>query len=194
LLALLKYNPRPMKQRLSGHSTRAFAVAVLLVLGCRVSRQVHEPREYPAIQIESPEIYAVIVDSRVSAGDPAIRQLSLPNDFEAKVSRRLASLASGSGNPLGVVITVAAADEMEIIDARGPMTRVLVRFDLEFKLKDGVVVRRAETQSTSDLPRDEATADEVAFVLNATAIDAFDRYFSDPATLTSLNHELAARR
>jgi hypothetical protein len=178
----------------TGRSTCALAVALLLGAGCRVSRQVHEPREYPAIRIESPEIYAVIVDSRVSAGDPTIRQLSLPNDFETKVSRRLASLASGSGVPLGVVITVAAADEIEIVDARGPMTRVLVRFELEFKLKDGLVVRRAETQSTADLPRDEATADEVAFVLNATAIDAFDRYFSDPAILTSLNRELAERR
>jgi hypothetical protein len=178
----------------SRRSLCALAAAMLLASSCRVSRQVHEPREYPETKIESSEIYAVLVDARVSAGDPTIRQLSLPNDFEAKVSQRLASLASASGAPLGVVITVAAADEIELVDARGPMTRVLVRFDLEFKLKDGVVIRRAETQSSSDLPRDEATADEVAFVLRSTAIDAIDRYFSDPAVLASLNRELASRR
>jgi hypothetical protein len=92
------------------------------------------------------------------------------------------------------VITVAAADELEIVDARGEMTRVLVRLDVGFKLRSGNVVRRAETQSTSDIPRNEATPEEVAFVLEATAVDAFDRYFADPAVLTSLNGELRARR
>jgi hypothetical protein len=174
-------------------SRYACAVAVVLVLGCRVPRRVHEPRPYPPVKVASSELYAVIVDSRSSAGDPTIRQLSLPQDFEAKVDERLASLASGAGAALGVVITVAAADEMEIVDARGAMTRVLVRFELEFKLKDGLVVRRATTQSTSDLPRDEATPEEIAFVLDATAIDAFDRYFADAAVLTSLNRELADR-
>jgi hypothetical protein len=171
----------------------AWIVAVLFVLGCKVPRRVHEPREYPAIKLESAEIYAVVVDARASAGDPTIRQLALPKDFEPRVSQRLASLASGSGAPLGVIITVAVADEMEIVDARGEMTRVRVRFDLEFKLKDGMVVRRAETESTSDLPRYEATPEEVQFVLDATAMDAFDRYFSDAAVLASLNRELAAR-
>jgi hypothetical protein len=175
-------------------SAKACALGALLAGGCRVPRQVHSPREYPAIKIESPEIYAVIVDSRASASDPTVRQLSLPQNFEPLVQKRLATLASGTGSPLGVVVTVAAADELEIVDARGEMTRVLVRLDIEFKLKSGSVVRRAETQSTSDIPRDEATPEEIAFVLEATAVDAFDRYFADPAVLTSLNGELRARR
>jgi hypothetical protein len=174
-------------------SSCAGAVALALALGCRVPRQVHEPRPYPPIKIQSAEVYAVIVDSRPSASDANTRQLSLPQGFEAKVDQRLTMLASGAGAPLGVVITVAAADEVDIVDARGEMTRVLVRFELEFKLKNGAVVRRAETQSSSDLPRDEATPEEVAFVLDATAIDAFDRYFADAAVLTSLNRELGAR-
>jgi hypothetical protein len=175
-------------------SAEVCALGVLLTVACRVPRQVHAPREYPPIQIESSEIYAVIVDSRVSASDPTVRQLSLPPSFEPLVQKRLATLASGTGSPLGVVITVAAADELEIVDARGEMTRVLVRLDVELKLRNGNVVRRAETQSTSDIPRNEATPEEVAFVLEATAADAFDRYFADPAVLTSLNGELRARR
>jgi hypothetical protein len=175
-------------------SSCAVAVLVLVAIGCQVPRRVHEPREYPPIKIESSELYAVIVDARAAGTDPNVRQLSLPADFEARVSARLASLASGVGAPLGVVITLATADETEILDARGEMTRVRVRFDLEFKLKDGRVVRRAQTQSTSDLARDEATPDEVAFVLDATAMDAFDRYFSDASILASLNRELAERR
>jgi hypothetical protein len=181
---------------IEGWQARAARVCALgaLLVGCRVPRQVHEPREYPPIQIESSEIYAVVVDSRVSASDPTVRQLSLPASFEPLVQQRLARLTSGNGSPLGLVITVAAADEIELVDARGEMTRVLVRLDIEFKLKSGSVVRRAETQSTSDLPRDEATPEEVAFVLEATAVDAVDRYFADAAVLTSLNAELEARR
>ncbi len=182
-----------MKLGWLGGSNTAFAAAAVIALGCTVPRRVHEPREYPPIKLQSQELYAVIVDSRSSAGDPSIRQLSLPRDFEARVNQRLTSLASGSGVAVGVVISVAAADEMEIVDARGEMTRVLVRLALEFKLPDGVVVRRAQTESNSDLPRDEATPEELAFVLDATAIDAFDRYFSDAAVLTSLNRELANR-
>jgi hypothetical protein len=182
-----------MKLPCLGRPRAALVAAVVLALGCRVPRRVHEAREYPPIKIESQEVYAVLVDARVSASDPTTRQLPLPEDFEARVSQRLASLASGSGPALGVVIGVAAADEIEIIDSRGEMTRVRVRFDLEFKLKDGRVVRRAQTESLSDLPRDEATPEEVAFVLDSTANDAFDRYFSDAALLTSLNRELAAQ-
>lgn len=175
-------------------SARVCALGALVTIACTVPRQVHEPREYPPIKIESTEIYAVIVDSRESARDPTVRQLSLPQSFEPLVQKRLASLTSGKGSPLGVVITVAKADELEIVDARGEMTRVLVRLDVAFELKGGAVVRRAQMQSTSDIPRYEATPEEVAFVLEATATDAFDRYFADPAVLTSLNRELAARR
>lgn len=165
-----------------------------LALGCRVPRQVHEPRQYPAAKVQSSELYSVLVDSREAGRDPTTRQLVLSKGFETKIQERLAALASGSGVPVGVIVTVAAADELELVDARGEMTRVLVRLELEIKLRDGSVVRRAETQSTSDLPRDEATPEEVAFVLDATAIDAFDRYFADAAVLESLNRELDARR
>jgi hypothetical protein len=181
--------------RLFGSGSVGWATALTLALafGCRVPRQVHEPRQYPPIKLHSPEIYSVVVDSRESGRDPTSRQLVLPKSFETRVQERLAGLASGAGVPIGVILTVAAADELEIVDARGEMTRVLVRLELEIKLRDGAVVRRAETQSTSDLPREEATPEEVAFVLDATAIDAFDRYFADAAVLTSLNRELEAR-
>ncbi len=174
--------------------TGSTALLVALALGCRVPRQVHEPREYPPIKLQSAEIYSVVVDPREAGRDPTMRQLVLSKDFETKIQERLTALVSGSGVPVGVIVTVAAADELELVDARGEMTRVLVRLELELKLRDGSVVRRAETQSTSDLPRVEATPEEVAFVLDATAIDAFDRYFADAAVLTSLNRELDARR
>jgi len=56
-----------------------------------------------------------------------------------------------------------------------------------------VVLRRATTESRSDLPPDDATPEEVEFVLDATALDAFDRYFADADVLTAINRELAAQ-
>ncbi len=161
-------------------------------LGCRVPREVHEPREYPAIQIHASALELAVVDSRPPGTDPNQQQLSLPVDFEAKVQARLGSRLAGTGPAVRVNVGVAAADELAIVDARGEMTRVLVRLGIEIKPQDGVVLRRAETQSTSDLPRDEASAEEVAFVLDATALDAFDRYFADAHTLEGLNRELDA--
>jgi hypothetical protein len=65
--------------------------------------------------------------------------------------------------------------------------------ELEVKLRGGLVLRRATTESRSDLPPDEATPEEVEFVLEATAIDAFDRYFADADVLAAINRELLAQ-
>jgi len=169
-------------------------LGALLALACRVPRQVHPTRQYPDVKLDSREVNAVVVDARPPNNDPTVRQLSLPESFDPTVQARLAALASGVGPPLGVIVTVVAADEEPIVDARGPMTRVRVRLELEMKLRDGLVLRRATTESRSDLPPDEATPEEVAFVLDATAIDAFDRYFADADIINALNRELAAQQ
>jgi hypothetical protein len=168
------------------------AFGSLLALACHPTpRQVHPTREYPPVKLDSREVNGVVVDSRPKGMDPSVRRLSLPASFDPKVQRRLGALASGVGPPLGVIVKVAAADEEPILDARGPMTRIRVRLELEIKLRSGLVLRRATTESRSDLPPDEATPEEVEFVLDATAIDAFDRYFADADVLAAINRDLA---
>jgi hypothetical protein len=170
------------------------AFGALLALGCpETPRQVHPTREYPAIKLDSREVNGVVVDSRAASTDPTVRRLSLPASFDPKLQARLAALASGVGPPLGVIVTVVAADEEPILDARGPMSRIRVRLELEIKLRSGLVLRRATTESRSDLPPEEATPEEVDFVLDATAIDAFDRYFADEDVLAAINRDLAAQ-
>jgi hypothetical protein len=167
----------------------------LLSMGChQTPRQVHPTREYPPIKLDSREVNGVVVDARPAAGaDPTVRQLSMPAGFDPKVQGRLAALASGVGPPLGVIVTVVVAEEEPIVDARGPMTRIRVRLELEVKMRGGLVLRRATTESRSDLPPDEATPEEIEFVLDATAIDAFDRYFADSDVLAAINRELVAQ-
>lgn len=163
-----------------------------LVAGCRVPREVHEPIEYPQFRLQARAAEVHVVDARPRGVLPAVRPLMLPTDFAARASARLTRLLSDQGPALDVALDVAAADELEIVDARGEMTRVLVRLRVEVKVKDGPVLARAESQSSSDLPREEASPEEVAFVLDATALDAFDRYWGNAATLKALDRELAA--
>lgn len=174
----------------------AWAAGVLcaaLSSACRVPQQVHEPREYPALKIESSALDLRVVDSRPNGSDPSVVELRLPSDFEARARARLQAQLAGQGSELRVVVSLAQLEALEIVDARGEMTRVVCRFELEIGSGSGPVLRRAETQSSADLPRDEANPDEIALVLDATAIDAFDRYFADERTLQALNRDLAAR-
>ena len=155
-------------------------------------RHVHDPLEYPKTKVASSGFELDVVDARPSAALPSVKQLVLPRQFEARAEQRLATAFAGQGPPLRVRVGVVAAEELELVDARGEMTRVVVRLNIEVKVKDGPVLGRVETQSSSDLPRDEASPDEIALVLDATANNAFDRYWANPATPTQLNRNLAA--
>jgi hypothetical protein len=168
-------------------------LCAMLVTACRVPDRVHEPREYPALKIASRSLELRVVDERPANTDPSVRELLLPDDFEARARARLSTQLSGAGPQLRVVVSLAQLEALEIVDARGEMTRVVCRFEVEIGSGDGPVLRRAETQSNADLPRDEATAEEIATVLDATALDAFDRYFADERTLEALNRDLAAQ-
>ena len=171
----------------------ALSLCAMLALACRVPQQVHEPREYPELKIASRSLELSVVDERPANTDPSVRELLLPPDFEARARARLSAQLSGNGPELRVVVSLAQLEALEIVDARGEMTRVVCRFEVEIGSGSGPVLRRAETQSNADLPRDEATAEEIAGVLDATAVDAFDRYFADERTLAALNRDLAAQ-
>jgi hypothetical protein len=173
--------------------SRVGSLAFVALVACGVPpRHVHDPLEYPETKVASSGFELDVVDARPSAALPSVKQLVLPRRFEARAEQRLATAFAGQGPPLHVRVGVVAADELELVDARGEMTRVVVRLNIEVKVKDGPVLGRVETQSSSDLPRDEASPDEIALVLDATADNAFDRYWANPATPTQLNRNLAA--
>lgn len=180
----------------------AWAVVLRLGLGalmfvapmaCGVPpRHVHDALEYPETKVASSGFELDVVDARPSANLPSVKQLILPSQFEARAEERLRRSFAGNGPPLHVRVSVIAIDELELVDVRGEMTRVVVRLNIEVKVKDGPVMGRVETQSSADLPRDEASPEEIALVLDATASNAFDRYWANPATPTQLNRNLAA--
>jgi hypothetical protein len=157
-----------------------------------VPREVHEPRAYPETKLDAASIALEMVDSRPAPQSPTTRQLLLPNDFEPSGQQRLNRMLAGQGPALQVTAYINDGTAVDVTDERGEMTRVLVKLEFEVKVKDGPQLRRAQTESSSDLPRDEATPEELALLLRSTSLDAFDRYWADPKTTEALNSDLNA--
>lgn len=169
-----------------------WVLAVVNLGACSVPREVHEPRHYPEAKVAVSVLDLQVSDARPPPSSASERELTLPADFEPTARARLAPLVLGQGPKLTVQVAVAHADAIELVDARGEMTRVSVTLDFQVSVQGGPTLRHAETHSDSDLPRDEATPEEILFVLRATALDAFDRYWANPATEAALNKDLAA--
>lgn len=164
-----------------------------LLAGCAGNpREVHEPRAYPETKLAASAIALELVDARPAPTDPTSRQLLLPGDFEAVTSGRLTRMLSGQGPALQVTASVNGGEALDLTDQRGEVTRVSIALGFEVKVQDGPLLRKAESQSTSDLPRDEATPEELNVLLRSTSLDAFDRYWADPKTTATLNQDLAA--
>jgi len=172
----------------------AMSLAVLGSAACSAPRRVQAPIEYPAdAKLECSKLTLDMVDPRrppAVGTEAGARQLAWPADFEATARAHLAGIVGAQGPSVVIVGRVAAADEIELVDARGEITRVSVTLHFDVSVEGGTLVRRAEAHSSYDIPRHEATAEEIEIVLAATALDAFDRYWASRTTLASLNREL----
>lgn len=145
-----------------------------------------------AEQLPVADLRLELADSRPPPVSDRLRVLALPADFAARAQARLSQLARGDGERLQVRAIVAAAQATEIVDARGEMTRVEVDLEFETRVADGPMLKRGRGHAQQDIPRDEADDDEVARVLDATALDALERYWGSSETLDGLKRELAA--
>lgn len=174
----------------------AMGLTVLSSAACSAPRRVQAPIEYPAdAKLECSKLSLDMIDPRLPGavgGEPGARQLAWPPDFEAAARGRLSRIALGQGPSVVIAGRVGVADELELVDARGEITRVSVTLHFDVSLEGGTLVRRAESHSSYDIPRHEATPEEIEIVLSATALDAFDRYWASRTTLASLNRELEA--
>jgi hypothetical protein len=165
-----------------------------LLAACCASgpREVHEPRAYPETKLAAGAITLEVVDSRPAPKSPGVRQLLLPGDFEAVAQGRLTRMLTGEGPALQVIAAVNGGEALDLTDSRGELTRVSVQLEFEVKVQEGPLLRRAQSQSSSDLQRDEATPEEINLLLRSTSLAAFDRYWADAKTTTALNQDLAA--
>jgi hypothetical protein len=170
----------------------ALALGVLVLWGCggaSSARAAHEASEH---QLPVAELRLELADSRPPPASDRLRLLELPADFATRAQARLSQLARGDGERLEVRAVVLVAQATEIVDARGEMTRVEVDLDFETRVAGGPLLKRGRGHAQQDIPRDEADDAEIAQVLDATALDALERYWGSDETLAGLKRELAA--
>jgi hypothetical protein len=179
-----------LQRRLSAGA--ALALGVLVLWGCggaSSARAAHEASEH---QLPVAELRLELADSRPPPASDRLRLLELPADFATRAQARLSQLARGDGERLEVRAVVLVAQATEIVDARGEMTRVEVDLDFETRVAGGPLLKRGRGHAQQDIPRDEADDAEIAQVLDATALDALERYWGSDETLAGLKRELAA--
>jgi hypothetical protein len=181
-----------------GAALRRLGMGAALVLGALVlagcggpsgARSAHDASEH---ELPVAELRLEVADSRPAPVGDRLRLLELPADFATRAQARLSRLARGDGERLEVRAVVLAAQATELVDARGEMTRVEVDLDFETRVAGGPVLKRGRGHAQQDIPRDEANDAEIARVLDATSLDALDRYWSSDETLEGLKRELAA--
>jgi hypothetical protein len=188
--------PTARARRIVARVLLGIVLGVSVGPACSAPQRVHAPIEYPPdVRLACSAVDLTVTDPRLpsaSGAAPGARQLGWPQDFEATARTHLTQVVGGRGPELVIATRVGAADEIELVDARGEVTRVSVTLHFDVSVKGGPVLRRAEAQSSYDIPRAEASPEEIEVVLSATAVDAFDRYWANPTTLSTLNRELEA--
>ncbi len=160
--------------------------------GCGAASGARSASDASEQKLPAAELRLALIDHRPPPVGDRLRVLELPADFASRAQGRLSQLARGDGERLEVRAVVAVAQATEIVDARGEMTRVEVDLDFEIRVAGGPLLKRGRGHAQQDIPRDEADDAEIARVLEATALDALERYWGSPETLAGLERELAA--
>lgn len=170
------------------------ASALLVCAGCGGSNRTSAATSASELKVVASALRLEVIDHRPAPVGDRRLTLDLPSHFAAQAQERLTRACQGDADVLDVKAVVATAQAFDVTDARGEMTRVEVSFDFETRLEGGLVLKRGRGQSQNDIPREEASDEELARVLGATALDALERYWGSSQTIESLNRELAAYR
>lgn len=155
-------------------------------------REVHRPMKYPEIKVRAERFLVKLVDRRFSYLTATGKSLPMPEDFVLRAESRLWEVASGQGPVLEVLVLVAGIEETELVDARGEISRLSVDLNIDVRVVNGESLRRHSVHSQAEIPRREATEQELQFLLRSTALNAFDRFWASQTTASRLNRALAS--
>ena len=108
-------------------------------------------------------------------------------------AERLRDLADGDGPTLEVMVEVARAEVVWSSTPEGPSARVHVVIDLTVYDATGAVLQQGRAGAAGAVEADDATPAELTQAVEATALNALDRYFARERTVTALNRALANR-
>jgi hypothetical protein len=171
---------------------------IMLGVGCGSSQL-----QYPDVQLRTAGLSEDLVDPRrervteLSQRPPLYRDetetfpLDFPKaEYKAVTAERLARLALGEGPAIQVHTEVRRADVTFLNDYRGDFVRWDVELGFQLTTHSGAALHRGKGVAWLEIPKEEATDEEMRRLLLSTAVDAFDRFFADARTLETINSNL----
>ena len=186
------------KKDLPAHAALLGLLSLPILAACASGGPVHEPRTYPEIKIDAAELNLQVLDRRsvqteipgapsgMYVGETRHDALPVDKSIHQEARQRLARLSSGKGPRLNVQMSIEDATATYSADARGEWTRINVLLVFEARAEDGTPIQKGQSESSSELPSDQATPSEVKAELRSTVLDAFDRYWAAESTLNRL--------
>jgi hypothetical protein len=178
-----------------------FATSSPLVSGCGGNSG---PAEYPEVRINAAALQLSIQDPRRKFYDTVTEPSDasemgterypqrLPRAFEQAAIARLGQITGKAGDALLVEATVSHADVSFTYEPRGRFVRYDVALKFRVTTQSGALLEKGNGAAWRELPEREANEATLAQTFEATALEAFDRYFADAEMLERVNSQLAA--
>ena len=186
----------------------AIALAATSLLGCAGARYgLQAPTGSPA-EIDAASMDLKVIDTR---GAPAADRVELraparledrahsrvpvgmTTGYKLAAAEHLRHLVDGDGATLEVLVEVERAEVEWSATPDGPAAKVGVVVDVTVYDADGRVLQRGKSSAEGSVPASDATPTELARAVEATALNAFDRYFAREKMVTALNRALGSR-
>jgi hypothetical protein len=184
------------------------ALAAAILMGCAGSRYgLEAPSSAPA-EIDASRMDLKVIDTRgapaadrVRLGAPAGLEaqghsrvpVGLTTGYKLAAAERLRHLVDGDGSALELLVEVERAEVEWSSTPEGPAAQVRVAVGLTVYDSDGTVLQRGKSRAEGRVEPGEVTPNELTQAVEATALNAFDRYFAREKMVTALNRALGNR-
>ena len=186
----------------------AIALATTSLMGCAGTRYGLEAPSSSPSEIDAAAMELRVIDTRgapaadrIELSPPAHLEVratrrvpvGLTTGYKLAVAQRLRDIVDGDGSTLEVLVEVERAEVEWSATPEGPVAKVRVAVDLTVYDADGGVLQRGKSHAEGRVEAEDATPSELTEAVEATALNAFDRYFAREKMVTALNRALANR-
>ncbi len=198
-------SPRPL---LTLRKWSAIALAAASLMGCAGSRYGLEAPSGSPPEIDAARMELKVIDTRgapaadrielsaparLEDGESCRVPVGLTTGYKLAAARRLQGIVDGDGSTLEVLVEVNRAEVEWSSTPEGPSARVRVAVDLTVYDANGSVLQRGKSKAEGTVEAGDVTPTELTQAVEATALNAFDRYFAREKTVTALNRALGGR-
>lgn len=181
---------KPLAESFGALEGRRAVLALILLAGCRVPREVHRQLPYPDAKVRAKRLLVRRQNTQTEFLSETGKSFSVPQKFFVQAESRLWQVAGERGPDLEVLVSVVRVDEVQLVDARGEISRLEVELEITVQPVGGKALTRGTVESNSDIPRGEGTQQELQFLVLSTALNAFDRFWASEQTVGKINRAM----